>query len=181
MFANDYGWFTYGGLLAEATTLTQPDGDSVIAYGVYPQRLSNSQFTNGFVADVLPISVTRYVTYGGSISIPSENLGFHFAGMRAAEYGPINYNPGANSTYNADLLSLTLIELNMAVQGREIWNNYTLPSTVPGRAGPEIVWVPVSSQGILVAIGGVIYPTYSTPYQSDNDTATAASVSFTLS
>lgn len=87
------------------------------------------------------------------MSAPSENLGFYFSGMRAPDWGYFSYGyPEPNIT--AD----TLITVDMTVMRDEKWYNHTLPSYVPGRANAELVWVPVSDSGVLVAIGGVVNP-----------------------
>jgi hypothetical protein len=63
--------------------------------------------------------------------------------------------------------------------GREnqTWINESVPSSVPIRADAQIVWLPISEQGILVAIGGVINPQYSNSNQTDNPTIAIQSVS----
>lgn len=87
------------------------------------------------------------------MSAPSENLGFYFSGMRAPDWGYFSYShPEPNTT--AD----TLITVDMSVMRDEKWYNHTLPSYVPGRANAELIWVPVSDFGVLVAIGGVVNP-----------------------
>jgi len=176
MFANDYEWMTYGGLPAVTDAFNAQGATSIAEYQAYPQ--GSKQFTPGYIVGSLPDGMTRYVTNGGSVSVPSENLGFYFAGTRSASWGPIYYLPGsANESVNADQLSLTLIEVDMTTQYKETWSNHTLPDTVPGRADPEVVWVPVSKQGVLVAIGGVIFPSYLNPNTTNNASSTAASVS----
>lgn len=174
MFANDYEWMTFGGLPEITDSYNPQPSSSVAAYDAYPQGVK--QFTEGYILDSLPDGMNRYVTDGASVSIPSENLGFYFGGMRSASWGPIYYLPGSsNESLNADQLSLTLIEVDMSVQYKEQWYNYTLPDAVPGRADAELVWVPVSKQGVLVAIGGVIFPSYMNPNQTNNASATALS------
>jgi hypothetical protein len=178
MFANDYEWLTYGGLLAITDTYKPPAGDAIAAYEVYASGPSE-KFQPGYILDQLPEGTTRYVTDGAAVSVPSENLGFYFGGLRAASSGPIYYLPSpVNETLNGDQLSLTLIELDMAIEQQQTWKNHTLPSEIPGRASAEIVWVPVSKKGILVAIGGVIYPAYANVNQKNNASANAASVRF---
>ena len=179
MLANDYEWFTYGGVLDLTDAYKPPAGDAVAAYEVYASGPPKT-FEAGYILDQLPDGVNRYVTDGGGVSIPSENLGYYFGGLRSASWGPIYYLPGAaNESLNADQLSLTLIELDMTIQQQETWDNYTLPTEAPGRASAEIVWIPVSKQGILVALGGVIFPAYDNVNQTNNASANAASVSFT--
>jgi hypothetical protein len=68
----------------------------------------------------------------------------------------------------------------MSSQTKAQWNNYTLPTNVPGRANAEIVWIPVSKQGILVAIGGVIFPAYANVNQTDTPAQKAQSVCISL-
>jgi hypothetical protein len=70
-----------------------------------------------------------------------------------------------------------MIGIDMTTQGKETWKNTTLPTTVPGRANAELVWVPVSEKGILVAIGGVLYPAYANVNQTNNASSTSISVS----
>lgn len=106
-----------------------------------------------FWTDDLPDNVTTYITNGAGESAPSENLGFYFSGMHVPGWGAISYPPlEANTT--AD----TLITVNMTVMESEKWANDTLPSYIQGRANAELVWVPVSESGVLVAIGGVVEP-----------------------
>jgi hypothetical protein len=68
----------------------------------------------------------------------------------------------------------------MSDQTKPDWKKFTLPDSVPGRVNPEIAWVPVSKQGILVAIGGVIDPYFDTMFQKNNASSTAESVSVIL-
>jgi hypothetical protein len=145
MMANDFEWFTYGGQLYDTETFEPPGSRSVLAWEQFASG-PPKDFESGYALDLLTGNITRYVTYGGGVSVPSENLGFYFAGMRAQSGGPIYFDPGPsaeNQSYNADVNSMTLIRLNMTVQQSETWTNFTLPNTVPGRASPEIAWVPV--------------------------------------
>jgi hypothetical protein len=175
MFANDYEWWTYGGLLSETGGYPTPPADQVAAYLQYASG-PPKQFTHGYIVENLPDSITRYVTDGAAVSVPSENLGFYFSGLRSSSWGQIYFDP-SNESVTADVLSNTLVELDLSPQLSETWNNYTLPTSVPGRANAEIVWVPVSKQGILVAIGGVIWPSYANLDSADNATQTTESVS----
>lgn len=174
MFANDFEWFTYGGLLADTNAYQNPDSQSVAVYEQYSSDPTR-QFSPGYILDDLPTSMNRYVAYGAGVSVPSENLGFYFGGLRSSTWGEIVLGT-SNETDNADVESLTLIELDMTVQQKEVWSNHTLPPIVPGRASAEIVWVPVSEQGVLVAIGGVINPVYDTLTLANNASDNAASV-----
>ncbi|KAF4637195.1 hypothetical protein G7Y89_g887 [Cudoniella acicularis] len=173
MFANDYEWYTYGGLLSLTAGYELPPDNQVAVYEAYASG-PPKQFIAGFRVGSVPIPMTRYVTNGAAVSVPSENLGFYFGGLRSPTWGDITYLPD-NDTTLANVESTTLIQLNMTVQTSETWNNNSLPTTVPGRANAELVWVPVSANGVLVAIGGVINPTFATDYQSDNASETAQS------
>lgn len=180
MFGNDYEWMIYGGLPAMTDAFHPQPSDAVAAYQLYSQPAALKTFTKGYIQDSLAAGMTRYVSSGASVSIPSENLGFYFGGTRSASWGPIYFEPGPqNESVNADQMSLTLIEADMSVQFQETWDNYTLPSSVPGRADPEIVWIPVSEQGVLVAIGGVIFPSWLNVNLTNNNSATVTSVSRT--
>jgi hypothetical protein len=167
MFANDFEWFTYGGLLQETDAFPTQEGDKVAAYLKYPSG-PPKQFESGYVVETLPDGITRYVTDGAAVSVPSENLGYYFGGLRSSIFGEILQSPGRNESLNADTNSLTMIKLDMATQGSEKWSNLTLPPTVPGRASAEIVWVPVSEKGILVAMGGATFPSYANINRTNN-------------
>jgi Kelch motif len=99
--------------------------------------------------------------------------------MRAADWGPIYYN-----TDFADTPANTLIEINMSTMQNEQWSNTTLPSEIIPRANAELVWLPVSDQGVLVAIGGVTNPEEIWPYglnSSQEADSKAASPTFMTS
>lgn len=113
-----------------------------------PERES---WESGFIRSKLSDGVTRYVAAGASVSAPSENLGFYFSGVRGEDWGPITEND-----YSADTISDKLISVDMSTMRKEVWSNDSLPDDVPGRVNGELVWLPVSDSGVLVAIGGVI-------------------------
>lgn len=112
-----------------------------------------------FFNSSLPTGLTRYITSGGQVSVPSENLAFYFGGMRGQGWGPITSDDASANT-TAD----TLIMLNLtAVGDQKVWRNSTLPKSIMSRADAQIIWVPVSDQGVLVVIGGVRIPEYLFP------------------
>ncbi|KAK0619948.1 hypothetical protein B0T14DRAFT_220847 [Immersiella caudata] len=160
MLGNHEEWFLYGGLLRETKEFSPPAAANVLAYQKYQYGVQKDGFLPGFVYDDLPEDMTRYLAYGASAAAPSENKAWYFSGLRAQGYGPI-YEPGFNETLTATNVSNTLITLDMATQLQEVWKNDTLPADIPGRANPELVWVPVGKQGILVALGGVVFPDFS--------------------
>jgi hypothetical protein len=160
MLGNHEEWFLYGGLLRETKEFSPPAATNVLAYQKYQYGVQKDGFLPGFVYDDLPEDMTRYVAYGASAAAPSENKAWYFSGLRAQGYGPI-YEPGFNESLTATNVSNTLITLDMTTQLQETWKNETLPADTPGRANPELVWVPVGKQGILVALGGVVFPDFS--------------------
>lgn len=175
MFANDYDWITYGGLYKNTSAYSAQPENQIATYQRYPN--GPKTFASGFILEQLPTGMTRYVTNGASVSIPSEGLGFYFGGLRSASSGPIFKDPStSNIAVRANVQSTTLISVDLSNQGRETWSNDSLPTSVPGRANAELVWVPVGKRGVLVAIGGVIYPSFATAAQKNNASIEAQSV-----
>lgn len=160
MLANNLEFFLYGGLLQKTDAYELPDADDTMSYQAY-NGLDRDGWHPGFRDDQLTNNLTRYVTYGGAANAPSENKAWYFGGSRSESWGPI-FQPGANSSINPISVSETLITLDFNVQQSEKWSNSTLPPGTPSRANPSVVWVPVGEQGILVVLGGVSYPGYST-------------------
>ena len=125
-----------------------------------------------FIQNSLPDGLTRYITGGAAVSAPSENLGFYFSGVRGQNWGVItDDNQSANVTAN------TLITVNMPTMSDQTWSNNTLPDNIPGRINAELVWIPVSQSGVLIAIGGVVHSDVVTWAISLTATQAAASVS----
>lgn len=171
MFTNDYELWTYGGAPEQTDASTPPGGDVVALYEVYPW--SQGQVVGGWQLAYLPDNITRYVTYGASVSIPSENLGFYFAGAKSKSGGPIYY-PTLSETLNPDYSSSRLIGIDMGVYppGNATWSNQTIGGDIQSRSGGELAWVPVSEKGILVGIGGVTEIVYSNVNASFNQSYT---------
>ncbi|KAL1967301.1 hypothetical protein VTN77DRAFT_3347 [Rasamsonia byssochlamydoides] len=153
MFANDDEFILYGGLSLLTDSQDPPPADVVLGYEEYEWGLPPPSWQPGFVQKSLPAGITRYVTNGAGVSAPSENLGFYFSGMRGADWGSIE-----DGDQSANTIADTLIMVNMTSMRKESWQNTTLPADVPGRANAELVWIPVSESGVLIAIGGVINP-----------------------
>ncbi|KAJ4506372.1 hypothetical protein HRR83_003085 [Exophiala dermatitidis] len=153
MFTNDGELYLYGGLPRLTDAASAQSADAVLGYEAYQYGPDRQSWSPGFYQGSLPDGVTRYITNGAGVSAPSENLGFYFSGMRSANWGPIYYDDSsANETAN------TLIQVDMSTMRGEKWTNTTLPDNIPPRANAELVWIPVSKQGVLVAIGGVAAP-----------------------
>jgi hypothetical protein len=92
-------------------------------------------------------------TNGAGANAPSENLGFYFGGMWNANGDKFTSSiPPANR-------STDLIKVNTFNQGHADWQIYPLNESItPWRAEAGLVWLPVSTQGVLLAIGGVTAP-----------------------
>lgn len=162
LLANDYEFFLYGGLLIMTRANSLPDSNDVQFYKVSDYGVEKEAFRPGFFNGKLPDNITRYVTYGGAASAPSENKAWYFGGSRSPSWGPIYQVGGDNNTFNPIDTSDFLITLDLSKSQSEKWSNVTLPPFIPSRANPSVVWVPVGEQGILVVLGGVAYPSYST-------------------
>ncbi|KAI0100832.1 hypothetical protein GGR51DRAFT_339544 [Nemania sp. FL0031] len=178
MLANDYEFYLYGGLLRATHSYPDPDQDEVVSYQASDYGLVKDSFHPGFVNARLPTNVTRYVTYGGTANAPSENMAWYFGGYRSSTWGPI-YQPSANAniTYNPTNVSNTLITLDLSDPQSGNWTNSTLPDSVPSRADPSVVWVPVGEHGILVVLGGVFDPDYNNVNQTSINEAQSEKVS----
>jgi hypothetical protein len=150
-------------------------GDSVLGYYAYQQDDAPRQiFRPGFFSKQLGGNLTRYVAYGGAASAPSENLAWYFSGLRSHSGGPI-YDPTlANDTTAAVVVSDKLITLDMTEQQGETFTSKTLPPDIPGRANPEFVWVPIGPRGIVVALGGVVYPDFVNAVNATSSNITAS-------
>lgn len=92
------------------------------------------------------------VTNGAGANAPSENLGFYFGGLYNANGTKYSYfTPPTDQ-------SQWLIQVQMTDLGHANWIKAPLGDNVTWRAEAGLVWVPTSSQGILIAIGGVVKP-----------------------
>lgn len=154
---NNDGWFYYGGLLQKTASLADPPGDRVRGYRAYSSKVDNLQ--PQFVDEVLDKGLTRYVAYGGAASAPSENKAWYFSGLRARNWGPVHVVGGQNASQAVTVVN-SMVTVDMTTQQREEWDFKNLTDGVPGRANPELVWVPVGPKGILVVLGGVVDPDF---------------------
>ncbi|KAJ5157735.1 uncharacterized protein N7482_008835 [Penicillium canariense] len=154
MFSNQNEFYLYGGMARLTNSSDPPPNNEVLGYEGYQYGAYRNNWGPGWHEENLSANVTRYITNGAGVSAPSENLGFYFSGMRAADWGSFTYDQ-----LNANITADTLISVDMSTMGDASWTNDTLPDQIPGRANAELVWVPVSDSGVLVAIGGVVYPT----------------------
>ncbi|OQE36189.1 hypothetical protein PENCOP_c012G08838 [Penicillium coprophilum] len=153
MLANDNEFYLYGGMLPNSGVSGRPAANQVLSYTTHQYGPHRNLWAPGWKQGELSANITRYITNGAGASAPSENLGFYFSGMHAPNWSDFTVNQ-LQSNQPAD----TLITVDMSVMQDANWTNETLPSYVPPRSRAELVWVPVSESGVLVAIGGVIEP-----------------------
>jgi hypothetical protein len=102
------------------------------------------------------LSVSSYITDGAGVNVPSESLGFYFSGMEAPGGVEIQYGDTTADTPSAAVESF--IQAYMPSGQETQWSNLTWPTGVKPRANAQLVWLPVSSQGVLIVIGGVVDP-----------------------
>lgn len=177
LLANDAEFFMYGGALWHNEAVYEdPDADFVLGYQLYAYGPEKPAWDRGFITKPLPDDINRYVAYGAAVSAPSENKAWYFSGMKAPTGGDIYSQDSRNRTHAAQNISNTMIQLDMKVQSSEKWTKKSLPKTVKGRANAEVVWVPVGKQGILVVLGGVVYPEWAGYlHESDDKEANVSS------
>jgi hypothetical protein len=101
------------------------------------------------------LNVSSYITSGAGVNVPSESLGFYFSGMEAPGGSQVLYDDTAADTPS---VVESFIQVNMSGVQETQWSNLTWPAGVKPRANAQLVWLPVSSQGVLVVIGGVVDP-----------------------
>ena len=95
--------------------------------------------------------VDNFVATGAGVSVPSEKLAYYFSGVRES-------SGGALTLYDPYSISSSMISVDMSAPANPIWDETPLPEGVPGRSLGQLVWIPVSKKGVLLAIGGVIHP-----------------------
>ncbi|KAI9795058.1 MAG: hypothetical protein M1816_000080 [Peltula sp. TS41687] len=156
IFSNDNELLFYGGLLRDTQAYEIPPSNNVLSYERFQYGPNREAWKEGLIQSTLPDGMSRYITAGAAVNVPSENLGFYFSGLRRPDWGDIRR--GGDAMYNATVPANTLISVDMSTMRKEKWENVTLPSSIPGRANAELVWIPTAERGLLIAIGGVIYP-----------------------
>jgi hypothetical protein len=160
------------GLIRDQSLLS-PAANWILGYEQDQDDPESIDWLPSFTQNSLPDGLTRYITDGGAVSAPSENFGFYFSGVRGQNWGVItDDNQSANVTAN------TLITVNMPTMSNQTWSNDTLPDSIPGRINAELVWIPVSQSGVLIAIGGVLYSDVLTWGTGLTATQAAVSVSY---
>src|SRR5256885_920150 len=153
--------------LAAAIPAIPPD--RVLGYQLYSE---GSEQKTGPLNEALSSGVSNYISNGAGVSIPSESLGFYFSGMIAGDGSPPAFPP-----LTPMVAAESFIQVDMSSTQAATWSNLSLswPRGVVPRANAQLAWLPVSSQGVLVVIGGVIDPSELTDGVSDNSSQTTAS------
>ncbi|KAJ6447083.1 galactose oxidase/kelch, beta-propeller [Purpureocillium lavendulum] len=174
LLGNDAEFFLYGGTMLKNSQLyDEPAADDVLKYTAYQYGADKPLFKTGLLDSRLNNDVNRYVSYGAGVSAPSENMAWYFSGLTSPSRGPF-YSNSVNTSTKAVNVSNTLISVDLSTQLSEKWSNDTLPDKVQGRSNAEVVWVPVGKRGILVVLGGVVYPEWAwttTSHTSSNESA----------
>ena len=140
------------------TPRSDESASTILNYRLFPAD-GQTIFKTGPETKVELTGVTNYVTSGGFASSASENKGWFFGGMRAASWGPLAQSARTDGSDARAITNLSdaFITADIHLPGAASWTNTSLPDTVRSRVNPELVWVPVSKQGILLAIGGVAH------------------------
>jgi Kelch motif len=138
------------GLLPASNSSPGTPSDHVLGYQLYSE---GPEPKTSPLNETLTTGVSNYITNGAGINIPSESLGFYFSGM-TTEDGSLPLFPIEKPMVAAQ----SFIEVRMSNAQEATWTNLTWPTGVLPRANAQLVWLPVSSQGVLVVIGGVINP-----------------------
>ncbi|KAF9884198.1 hypothetical protein FE257_002189 [Aspergillus nanangensis] len=174
MFATDNEFLLFGGLTRQTDSTDVPGAREIVEYERYSQGSSQGPWASRFTRSELPSPMSRYITYGAGVSVPSEDLGFYFGGMRGPDWGPITTHDGSANTSAA-----TMVTVDLSRMGDARWTNDTLPEHVATRASAQMVWLPYGARGILAVIGGVthlqdVYPAPLSPAQVAENERTGA-------
>ncbi|PHH74734.1 hypothetical protein CDD82_4798 [Ophiocordyceps australis] len=168
MLANDDGFYLYGGAFSR-DGVEIPANTSATQYRLRPGPNDAETKPLQFGLEILSPNVSRYIAYGAAANAPSENKAWYFSGLVRPDHGPVfKDSPHGQAP---DVVSNTLITLDMAAPSPTAWSNASLPSQVKGRSNAEVVWLPIGAQGILVVLGGVTYPWWAVGYKSPDEEA----------
>ncbi|KAK5215388.1 hypothetical protein LTR72_011557 [Exophiala xenobiotica] len=109
------------------------------------------------------------VTNGAGANAPSESSGFYFGGF-------YNQNGTTYSYFNQPTeQSRWLITVQMTELGHATWIKAPLDEGATWRSEGGLVWVPTSTAGILIVIGGVLKPAdmnFEIPQDNSTETIT---------
>jgi hypothetical protein len=99
------------------------------------------------------LAISNYIAAGAGVNVPSESFGFYFSGLVAPNGVQIVFEGTKGEAPNT--LASSMIRFNMSNPQNPTGLSLPLPDYVAPRASAELVWIPVSSQGVLIAIGGL--------------------------
>lgn len=163
MFATDDAFYLFGYVQqawpsqlltsshsGELAGITAIPANETLGYQVYPST-SGQTITNETVRMTLAIS--NYIAAGAGVNVPSESLGFYFSGLVAPNGVQIVNDQTPGELPNT--LVSSMIRFDMSNPQNPTGLSLPLPDYVAPRASAELVWIPVSSQGVLIAIGGL--------------------------
>jgi Kelch motif len=178
MFANNDELYLYGyvrlngftlelkkfdrGLCSVSSLESATPPGRILGYQIYQtETVENTGPLNEKLGDV-----PNYITSGAGVNVPSESLGFYFSGMVAPKGNELLFDDTKATT--PVIATETFIQVYLSDSQGPQWSTQTWPFEVRPRAGAQLVWLPVSSQGVLIAIGGVIDPSDLTYGGEDN-------------
>ncbi|OAP54494.1 hypothetical protein AYL99_10942 [Fonsecaea erecta] len=173
MFADYDEFYAYGGMYYFSgdtitdRTVNDPlydiPPDSSIQAGV--PNVAYSPQSGSFIKDI---------TNGAGANAPSENLCFYFSGKYNEDGTAFSYFSPPKD------YSPWLIRVDTTLQGHADWSREDLTlSNITLRSEGALVWIPASTRGLLIAIGGVVYPADLNGYlETDNTTDITVANSF---
>ncbi|KAJ5152503.1 hypothetical protein N7492_009783 [Penicillium capsulatum] len=135
MLGGSNGLVLYGGLTRPTTAKNAPGPRKELGFRLGDIEAGPNDVLTEVFDFSLPENMTRYVSNGASVSVPSENMGYYFSGQHGAHWGPI-----ASDDQSANLSSRSLISLNMTDVNDLHWENATLPPQIESRANAELIW-----------------------------------------
>ncbi|KIW36637.1 uncharacterized protein PV06_11149 [Exophiala oligosperma] len=149
MFADDDEFYAWGGM----TMVSQNTSTRTVSMVLY----DDTQSTNTSIG--LPDMSYKpqngsfiTATNGAGANAPSERRSFYFGGF-------CNDSVAAYSYFNQPKNQCKwLITVDMSELGHATWSKRPLNGNSSWRSESGLVWVPTSTAGILVVIGGVIQP-----------------------
>lgn len=146
-------WFsamTHKSHSGERVLTTASRANQTLGQQVYPSTPGQT-FSNGTFETTLAVS--NYIATGAGVNIPSESLGFYFSGLQAS--GGVEILSVGTTGSEPNTLVNSMIRFDMSSPQNPTARLLSLSSKVAPRSGAELVWIPVSSQGLLIAIGGL--------------------------
>jgi hypothetical protein len=176
MLASNSSFYLYGGVatVREAQD-TAPSNDSIAYFERTQYGVERDTRDNSWSMRRLPEDISNYVAWGGSANAPSETKSWYFSGLKSSTDAALTRDAlteeaAEDESYLPSVESEWLTTLDATRQTDPQWSQERIG--IEARASPEVVWVPVGEQGILVVLGGVVYPHWATYYQTSSANAT---------